>query len=320
MTTARKHLVSIADTPYYHITARCVRRAFLCGIDSDTKKNYEHRRQWIEERIRLLSSLFTIDIAAYAIMSNHYHIVVRLSPEQADDWSSEEVLDRWLSLHRGSLLIQQQRQGFALSKAEEETVADTIAVYKERLTSLSWFMKTLNQTIAREANKEDNCKGHFFEARYTSQALKTEESLLACMAYVDLNPVRAEKAETPEVSEHTSIKERIKPSFDVDKAIENTATQGLIRDFKQSLKPLMPFVGNITEKENPGIPFHFEDYLSLVDWTGRAVRDDKKGAIDASLPPILERLNSTSERWITLSGQFEKIYSQYFRRRRCSAA
>ena len=208
----------------------------------------------------------------------------------------------------------------ALSKAEEETVADTIAVYKERLTSLSWFMKTLNQTIAREANKEDNCKGHFFEARYTSQALDTEEALLACMAYVDLNPVRAEKAETPEVSDHTSIKERIKPSFDVDKAIENTATQGLIRDFKHTLKPLMPFVGNITEKEKPGIPFHFKDYLSLVDWTGRAVRDDKKGAIDASLPPILERLNSTSERWITLSGQFEQVYSQYFRRRRCSAA
>ena len=117
-------------------------------------------------------------------------------------------------------------------------------------------MKTLNQTIARKANKEDNCKGHFFEARYTSQALKTEEALLACMAYVDLNPVRAKKAKTPEASDYTSIKERISPSFDLDKAIENTATQGLIREFKHSLKPLMPFVGNITQKEKPGIPYY----------------------------------------------------------------
>ena len=82
MTCPRKELVSIDETPYYHITARCVRRSYLCGVDPYTQISYEHRRQWIVERIRLLSSVFAIGIAAYAVMSNHYHWVVKLSPEQ----------------------------------------------------------------------------------------------------------------------------------------------------------------------------------------------------------------------------------------------
>ena len=85
MTRQRKELVSIDDTPYYYVTSRCVRRTYLCGFDSHISTSYEHRRQWIVERIRLLSSVFAIDIAAYAVMSNHYHLVIKLSPEQADD-------------------------------------------------------------------------------------------------------------------------------------------------------------------------------------------------------------------------------------------
>jgi hypothetical protein len=77
-------------------------------------------------------------------------------------------------------------------------------------------MKCLNQPIAKMANKEDNCTGHFWEARFKSQALLTEEALITCMAYVDLNPIRALMANTPETSEHTSIKERIKPEFDLE--------------------------------------------------------------------------------------------------------
>ncbi len=106
MTRPRKDQISLSDTPYYHIVSRCVRRTFLCRLNPLTQRDYEHPRQWIVDRIRLLSSLFAVDLCAYAIMSNHYHLTVKLNPEQIDALTDQEVIDRWLSLHKGSLLIQ----------------------------------------------------------------------------------------------------------------------------------------------------------------------------------------------------------------------
>jgi len=168
MPRARKHLVSVSDTPYYHVTSRCVRRAFLCGTDRYSGRSYEHRRQWIEDRVRILSSLFSIELCAYAIMSNHYHLVVRLNPDEAATWSDDDVLEHWTALFRGPLLVQRHRAGEPLSAAELDTLRSIIAVYRRRLSSLSWFMKCLNEPIARKANREDGCTGHFWEARFHS--------------------------------------------------------------------------------------------------------------------------------------------------------
>ena len=106
MTRLRKVLISLADTPYYHITSRCVRRAFLCGVDHCSGQSCEHRRQWAVDRIRLLSSLFAIDVCAYAVMSNHYHLVFKLCPEQLNDASDEAIMDRWCAMFKGPLLVQ----------------------------------------------------------------------------------------------------------------------------------------------------------------------------------------------------------------------
>ena len=313
MTKPRKDLISLDDTPYYHITARCVRRTFLCGYDKETGKNYEHRRTWLETRIRLLSSLFAIDICAYAIMSNHYHIVVKLAPEQAENWSHREVAERWLSLYKGSLLVQQYHAGKTLTPAELESVNDTLNIYQQRLTSLSWFMKALNEPIARQANKEDGCKGHFFEARYHSQALLSDEALLSCMTYVDLNPIRANIATTPEASDHTSIKERITPSFNTADAISEALASRELYHFGVSLKPLLHFNEGTRAELQTGIPFGLSDYIALVDWTGRRAREDKPGQIDADLPPILQRLSADHDRWLDNSLRFEQYYLSRFR-------
>ncbi|MDV7105847.1 transposase, partial [Vibrio sp. TH_r3] len=76
MTTARSQQVCIDATPYYHCISRCVRRSFLCGYDAFSQTSYEHRRDWIESRIKALTTVYCIDICAYAVMSNHYHLVV----------------------------------------------------------------------------------------------------------------------------------------------------------------------------------------------------------------------------------------------------
>ena len=114
MTLPRSSLVCVDDTPFYHITSRCVRRSFLCGVDPTTGTDYSHRRLFIEQRIHLLSSVFAIDIAAYAVMSNHLHLVVKLSPQVVDEWSDHEVVNRWTCLFKGPLLIQKYSQGVIL--------------------------------------------------------------------------------------------------------------------------------------------------------------------------------------------------------------
>ncbi len=265
MPEPRYRQVSIDDTPYYHCISRCVRRAFLCGFDPVTGFDFEHRRQWIVDRIKLLCSVFAVDLCAYAIMSNHYHIVIRINADEVKHWSGEEVAKRWIQIFSGPLLMHQYLANADLSKTELEYVADLLVTWRKRLSDLSWFMRCINEPVARLANAEDHCTGRFWEGRFRSQALLDERALLACMAYVDLNPIRAAMAKTPEQSDYTSIQERIE-------CLQNSC--------------LRPF----GEQEEDGIPFNLKDYLELVDWGGREIKRNKRGYIPANTPPILVRL------------------------------
>ena len=325
MTIPRSQQISLSDTPYYHVTSRCVRRAFLCGKDPLTNKCYEHRRQWIEDRIRLLSSLFAIEICAYSLMSNHIHVLAKLTPEESTTWTVEQVIERWFSLFKGPSLVRDYYEGASLNKGQLDSVMDIVVQWRQRLSSLSWFMKCLNEPIARQANKEDGCKGHFWESRFHCQPLLSDEALLTCMVYIDLNPVRAGIADTPETSEHTSIKERIKPQFNLSWAIKSYISHGGFSEHLQSknpipIKPLAAFVGGEKKNQASGIHFEFKDYLELVDFTGRAIRDDKAGHIDEGFPPILQRLGMEEKLWFEDCQNFEARYYQRFCKRRKKAA
>lgn len=257
MTQPRSSLIDAAATPYYHCVSRCVRRAFLCGVDERTGYDFEHRRAWIEQRLHQLAEIFAIDLCAYAVMSNHYHAVLRLSTGRLAKWSDEEVAARWQRLYR-------LPEDFGALPAPE--AAALLARWRERLGSISWFMKCINEPLARLANKEDGCKGRFWEGRFKSQALLDDVAVIQCMAYVDLNPIRAGLAKAPEASDHTSVKARI---------------AGL----SGALAPM-------TEErlDEFALPIDLKSYLLLVDRTGRALRSGKRGRIDPALEPILQRL------------------------------
>ncbi|MBL4631599.1 MAG: transposase [Paraglaciecola sp.] len=290
MTQKRSSLISLLDTCYYHCVSRCVRRSFLCGIDDYSGQNYEHRRAWVEERLLFLSSVFAIDICAFAVMSNHVHVVLYVDVDKATNWSDKQVLALWHMLYKGTLLTQKFMRDDTLSQAELISLDDTINIYRQRLHDISWLMRNLNEYIARQANKEDNCTGRFWEGRFKSQALLDESAVLACMAYVDLNPIRAKMAKTPETSDHTSIQMRI-----------NAA--------KKTRQPhnLLPFVGNPRQDMPKGIAYSFKDYCKLVEATGKIIRADKRGDIDET-QPILARLGIDSEQWITLTTEFEQHF------------
>mgnify|MGYP000073638001 CR=1 FL=1 len=209
MATARKRQISLTDTKYYHCISRCVRRAFLCGEDHFTGQLYEHRRGWVEDKLLELAKVFCIDVCAYAVMSNHTYLVLYVDDKKAERLNDKTIVIRWHKLCKGTELTQRYSQGGKLSKTEQIFFNQTIKQYRERLSSISWFMRLLNEDIARKANKEDNCISRFWEGRFKSQALLDEAALAACMAYVDLNPIRAKMANTPEESSHTSVQKRI---------------------------------------------------------------------------------------------------------------
>lgn len=326
MTRPRSTLVSLSDTPWYHVVSRCVRRAYLCGEDYFTHQNFDHRRGWIETRIRELASVFAIDVAAYAVMSNHYHIVVRIDADRARVWDDDEVLKRWTQIFTGPAFVQKYLSDVrdTMSDGELSRLGELVSVYRERLHDLSWFMRILNETIARMANAEDNCTGRFWEGRFKSQALLDDQALLVAMAYVDLNPIRAGITETPEDSTYTSIKSRI-DDLQVDAAnselanniseiippVQNTPSAADHLRSEQELQklpeaPLLPF--EPTNSLDAVVPFAFDDYLELVDTVGRVIHPAKRGCIPEKTPAILTRLAIDAESFINYADRFLKEF------------
>ena len=274
MPKPRKRLISLSDTPYYHCISRCVRRAFLCGEDRHSGYNFEHRRQWIVDRMLLLSEVFTIDVCAYAVMSNHYHVVLHADEVRAKTLSDDEVAKRWLRIFAGPPWARRWMEEAFLDEAEKRQLEAWLETLRPRLCDISWFMRCLNEPIARMANAEDGCTGRFWEGRFKSQALLDEAALLQCMTYVDLNPIRAGMAPTPERSYYTAIQRRISQAKD----------HGLMRFADES-------DGTAT------IPFPYLDYLELVDWSGRMAAAGKPGAIPGHAPPLLSRLGVEPSRF-----------------------
>ena len=233
----------------------------------------------------------------------HYHVVLRVDVDKAKAWTTNDVIAQWSVLFTCPILIQRYQASEPLSAAELDTVHAVVEEWRGRLTSISWYMRCLNEHIAKLANREDHRSGRFWEGRFKSQALLDEVAVLACMAYVDLNPIRAGMADSPESSDFTAIQERL----GISPPASEISTKSTMKPIPEA--PLLAFDGMISdETTQPCIPFHFADYLELVDWTGRVIRADKRGHIPAQLPPILQRLNIDPKQWLKASEHFERDF------------
>ena len=286
---ARKSLICLDDTPYYHVVARCVRRAWLWGFDEYAGKDYSHRKAWVLERLKSLSFVFAIDLCAYAVMSNHYHLVLHIDRARAQRLSHEEIVERWTRIFGMPVLIQRWQQGLA-GEAERLMAERLIELWRLRLTDVSWYMRCLNEHLARRANAEDQCTGRFWEGRFKSQALLDEAGLLTAMAYVDLNPVRARIAATPEQSGFTSIYARIRQLGRVAAVATHHANQ-----FESTDVELLAF-GDAGSAKG-AIPIAFAEYLQLLDWTARAVHSDKRDTVEEKAPSVFKQLHIDPDAW-----------------------
>lgn len=327
MTAARKIVVDVNEVGVYHCISRCVRRAFLCGVDKYTGIDYEHRRAWIADRLKELSSIFGMEVFAYAVMSNHSHIVIRNRPDLAEGWTPEEVAYRWCTL-----FPKRNAHGVADAPNAEAIKAlasdpDRVEICRERLGDISWFMRCLNESIARRANREDQCTGRFWEGRFKCQRLMDEGAMLACMAYVDLNPVRAQLANSLEDSEFTSVHDRLRAERakkrlkSVVQVVSPTQAQQALIARERATSQRADWLLDLNGSESPFCDLDLAYYLSLVEWTGQNIRQDKPGYIPVSLKPVLERFDLDTENWVRnvesygglfyrIAGQLESILTQ----------
>jgi hypothetical protein len=285
MSTSRHRVLNPDNPGWVQAIARCVRRAFLAG------GQYAHRRAWVEDRLAEISGVFACSVAAYAVMSNHVHVVVLMEPERAAGWSDLEVAERWCRLF-----------GKTMPKAPDGSVPQAyvvalsqqpgwVAERRKRLASLPWFMRALCEEIARRANVEDDCTGRFWEGRYTSVPLLDQAALVACMAYVDLNPIRAKQADRPEASLYTGVRQRIAARTRRQAPEAGSAPRTWLAPLSRCAVPQA-----WSSDQLSGISE--DDYLELVDATGRMLAAGKRGAIPAGLAPILARLDLRVSDWL----------------------
>ena len=322
MTRARNQLVSLDATPYYHCISRCVRRAYLCGDDPVSGKNFDHRKVWLVERMKQLAAVFAVDICAYAVMSNHYHLVLHVDRKAAQSWTQQEVIQRWTSLFQQNAAQIETLRKNRSSAAARERYRLTLESWRERLADISWYMRCLNESIARQANREDDCTGRFWEGRFKSQALLDDKALITCMAYVDLNPVRAGISTTPETSDFTSIQERL---VEQAKRVKNPSNQqhNLVKHFasyyenKQVLKVkkgrLLPLNRDFVGRVDSSLPFSQRDYQELLQWTTVRIRQrETEAGRNAELPArrVLKNLSIDAGKWLDSVTAFHKYFAQ----------
>jgi REP element-mobilizing transposase RayT len=297
MATPRSQLIDLEHPLHYHLVSRCVRRGLLCGKDPHSRKDYEHRKTWLKERMFHLAQCFAVAIDAFAIMSNHFHLVVYYDPQDSYRWTDAEVADRWLAAfppHAIARAPGDEDEIVSMHRAILLATPERLLHARQTLGSLSMFMKHLKQPIAYLANKEDHCTGHFFEGRFYSGALLDESAVIAAMAYVDLNPVRARIAN------------------DIDAYLAASGSQrskGGLNHTKHLAAAVAPLVSGII-RDRPELSLSLSEYLNIVN---DGVRDITAGAKDkksrwferiATLKKRQRAFGSTTElsSWINARG------------------
>jgi hypothetical protein len=256
------------------------------------------------------------------LLNKQTHTPNHLSKERTDYfagncWDDTEVSRRWLLLcpvRKTKDGTPEEPNEFELNSIRHDP--ERLAKIRARLSDISWWMRLLCQNIAQRANREDGEFGKFFQSRFGTVRILDDESLLACAAYVDLNPIRAALAETLEQSDFTSVQRRIQ-------SLQRSSDGGLpqigavSRDcflaplaVDESKDPLgaCPHRAGQRCSDKGFLTISLGDYLELLDWTARQTIPGKRGVTRADAPPIFERLSMSKETWCELVRNFGRLF------------
>lgn len=321
MTSARKDIMHPDKIETFHVYNRCVRGGFLLGNDDVTGKDYSHRKNWIPERLRFFAGIFCIDIVVYAIMENHFHLILQNRPDLALRLTPNELATRWLKLHPTKPMKKEARFAPTADEIKDVLIRFKKETLSKRFADISWFMRELDQYVAVKANKDDKCRGSFFESRFKSQLLADDKAKLTCAIYCDLNEIRSKLANSVENSFFTSahlrsqaeIAKRNLKSFEKinlkkpltyhqDKNIKEQTAQAQLGDW------LAPFKNQENTSHKPALNITLEKYLELLDYTGREYHKKKPGIIPGTIAPILDAMDLDHKHWMQNIQNYGKWY------------
>lgn len=313
MASARSEIYDPDSEGVYHCFSRCVRRAWLCGKDKQSGRNHEHRKAWLQELLELAATYFVIDMLSFSILSNHFHVILRNRPDRRDELSPEEIARRWL-------MVYPKRRDDAgnarepTTKEIEKITSDVARVetLRKRLGNISWLMAVVKQRMSRRSNIEEKTDGAFWEKRFEMRKLESENAVLACSVYVDLNPIRAGLARTPEDSAHSSVQLRAAAM----RARAAGKTDGLaladrwlapIHD-RELPSDLRRAEQGDRASDDPAFALPLPQYLEMVDRSGRLAKEGKAGVIPSEFAPILERMRINPRGWHELVSDFGRLF------------
>ena len=297
----------------FHCWTRCAQRACLLGPDPETGKDCSHRREWIIIRQKQLAALFAIDIEFRAEMRNHLHVVLRTMPRVAKRMGRQEVVRRWLTITRLAKCMSDDLPE-PDPKLVEELAKDKKGVEKmrRRLSDISWFMGTLCENISRRSNAESGTSGHFWESRYKCRECLDKSAILLCGIYVDLNPIKAGEAKSPETAVHTSIYARLQAQSQRKNA--SNRADGWLGEL--TLQPEKKANESLANSSRSGrrasdmgiLPMSLDDYLKLLKWTARLLRSGQRKTIPKDLGTILDHMEVNAEAWLDTVNDYEDAF------------
>lgn len=277
MAIARKRIIDESEVGTYLITNRCVRRAFLMGEDFNSGEILDFRRAWVEEWLESLAEVMLIDILDFCVMSNHYHLVLRNRPDLLDELSDEECARRLALMYPGVTCLDRLPDEECPLRVQEMLADSNFENKRRRLTSISSFMAIWQEAIAKRANLEDDCTGHFWEGRFHSVKLLDSIAVLYAFAYVDLNPVKANLTSRVCEAKHTGLKLR----WNAREASRDTW--------------LTPF--DCREHADGCLPMTLEEFVNAIQKRADAWLANKHTTLSVGHPKRLCELGISKELW-----------------------
>lgn len=300
----RSSQICLHECRSYHVISRCTRQLHILGGD-DAQRN--DRKAMLLRQLERVATFTAVGVAGFAVMDNHVHLLLKVDSESAREWSPREVARRWLGLHppRDGYRRRVDVEDEHIEALLADPTLGLVASLREKLMSISQFMKEFKQEVTQAINVLEDTIGSVWAGRFKAGRVTDEAQLLTTLVYIDLNPFAAGLCDTPEAGHHTSLAARLRGKVDsegneIDAAPESrkppaassTSTPAEHSGWWMNVGGGEPGAAHRGRAIMPDTTLTFGAYLKLLDRTARLLRKGKR-ALARDFEPILARLTTT---------------------------